>query len=278
MLWQPMSHSRRVYIVLGALALIAFMLKGVIDQLIYYPMRYPLGAWDLQAASGAKDQWLAAADGTQLHCWWFQKTDAHFVTLFLHGNAGNITHRVEHARAVMNAGSAFLVLDYRGYGKSQGRPSERGLYNDADAAYARLTELGYSPDCIIVQGESLGSAVAANLAMRRKCAAVILESPLMSASKVAETVLPVIGPLMIHGYDTYRMISQINVPLFVIHGDADEVVPFSQGRAVFAAAHEPKYFWAVHGAHHNDLLEVAGSEYVTRLREFYQVVIQNATY
>jgi hypothetical protein len=264
--------------VLGALALIALMLQGVIDQLIYYPMRYPQGAWDLQAESGAKDQWLTAADGTQLHCWWFPKADAHFVTLFLHGNAGNVTHRVDHADAVMNAGSAFLVLDYRGYGKSKGRPSERGLYNDADAAYARLIELGYSPDCIIVQGESLGSAVAANLAMRRKCAAVILESPLMSASKVAETVLPLIVPLMIRGYDTYRMISQINVPVFVIHGDADEIVPFSQGRAVFGAAHEPKYFWAVHGAHHNDLLEVAGSEYVTRLREFYQVVIQNATH
>lgn len=272
---KPILHGARVYLTLGGLVVVALMLRSLVDHLIYYPMRYPQGAWDLQVESGAEDQWLTAADGTQLHAWWFPKPDARFATLFLHGNAGNVTHRVNHAHAVLSAGSAFLVVDYRGYGKSQGQPSERGLYNDADAGYARLIQLGYPPDRIIVQGESLGTAVAADLAIRRQCAAVILESPLISVGKIAKTVLPFVGPLVVRGYDTYRKISQVHVPVLVIHGEADEIVPFSQGRAVFLAANEPKQFWAVPAARHNDLLDIAGPAYVTHLRAFYRSLIQN---
>src|SRR5689334_18148591 len=119
------------------------MFRNIADRFIYYPMRYPQGAWELQAKVGAEDRWLTASDGTRLHAWWFPKSDARFATVFLHGNAGNVTHRIDHAHAVRQAGSSFLVLDYRGYGKSQGQPSERGLYQDADAAYAELLHLGY---------------------------------------------------------------------------------------------------------------------------------------
>jgi fermentation-respiration switch protein FrsA (DUF1100 family) len=155
-------------------------------------------------------------------------------------------------------------------GRGQGQPSERALCHDADAAYAELLHLGYSPERIIVQGESLGTAIAVDLAIRKQCAGVILESPLMSAGRMAGTVLPFIGPLFIRGYDTYSKISRVHAPLMVIHGNADEIVPFSQGRAVFDAANEPKLFWPVSGAHHNDLLEVAGAEYVAHLRDFYK--------
>lgn len=272
---KPMLQGVRTYLTLGGLVLVALMLRSLVDHFIYYPMRYPQGAWDLRVESGAVDQWLTTADGTRLHAWWFPKPDAHFATLFLHGNAGNVTHRVDHAQAVRSAGSAFFVIDYRGYGKSQGQPSERGLYDDADAGYARLVQLGYPPDRIIVQGESLGAAVAADLATRRQCAAVILESPLMSAGKIAETVLPFVGPLVVRGYETYHKISKVHVPVLVIHGDADEIVPFSQGWGVFLAANEPKQFWAVPAAKHNDLLDTAGPGYVTHLRVFYRSLIQN---
>lgn len=245
------------------------MLRDLVDRFIYYPMRYPQGAWELQREFGPQDQWLEAADGTRLHGWWFAKAEVQLATLFLHGNAGNVTHRVDHAQAVLAAGSAFFVIDYRGYGKSEGRPSERGFYEDADAAYARLLELGYAQDHIIVQGESIGTAVAVDLATRKPCAGVILESPLISVGKIAGTVVPFLGPLFVRGFDVYGKISGVHVPLLVIHGTSDEIVPFSQGRTVFLAGNEPKQFWSVPGAHHNDLLEVAGAEYVRRLRRFY---------
>ena len=253
------------------------MLHGFTARYVYYPMRYPQGDWDLRERVGAEERWFQAADGTKLNAWWFPKPAAHFATVFLHGNAGNLTHRINHAQAILTAGSAFLVVDYRGYGKSEGRPSERGLYEDAEAGYEELMKLGYTPERIIAQGESLGTAVAVNLAARKSCAGLVLESPLMSAGKVAARVVPFFGPLLIRGYDTYAQISRVNVPVMVIHGEADEIVPFSQGRAVFEAAREPKQFWGVPGAHHNDLLDTAGQAYVERLRKFYEQLRASAT-
>ena len=95
--------------------------------------------------AGAQDVWLTAKDGIRLNAWWFAKPDAEFATLFLHGNAGNVTHRIDHAHAIVMAGSAILVIDYRGYGKSNGHPGETGLYLDADAGYDELIRRGYSP-------------------------------------------------------------------------------------------------------------------------------------
>jgi fermentation-respiration switch protein FrsA (DUF1100 family) len=263
------SRPVRSAVALAAVVLTYSMLRNFADRFVYYPMRYPQGAWALQAKVGAEDRWLMAADGTRLNGWWFPKPGARFATVFLHGNAGNVTHRIDHAQAVVDAGSAFLVVDYRGYGKSASHPSERGLYEDADAAYAELLQLGYAPERIIVHGESLGTAIAVDLAIRNRCAGVILESPLMSAGRIAGTVLPFLGPLFVRGYDTYSKISRLHAPLMVIHGDADEIVPFAQGRAVFDAANSPKQFWAVPDAHHNDLLDTAGAEYAAHLRAFY---------
>jgi fermentation-respiration switch protein FrsA (DUF1100 family) len=252
------------------LLLIFLMLRGLVDRFVYYPMPYPQGDWALQAQAGAQDLWLTTKDGIRLNAWWFPKPGSRFATLFLHGNAGNVTHRIDHAHAITTAGSSILVLDYRGYGKSKGHPTEQGLYLDADAAYDALTQRGFRPNQIILQGESLGTAVAVELASRRPCAGLILESPLTSLSNMAGAVLPVLGPLLAHGFDTGRKIGQVHAPLLVIHGDADEIVPFSQGQAVFRAANPPKELWRVPGAHHNDLLYIAGDEYVTRLRAFLQ--------
>jgi fermentation-respiration switch protein FrsA (DUF1100 family) len=264
------SYGIRVLIAMTLLVFVFIMLRGVVDRFVYYPMRYPQGEWGSQAQAGAQDVWPMTADGVRLNAWWFPKLGSRFATLFLHGNAGNVTHRIDHAHAITKAGSAILVLDYRGYGKSMGQPSESGLYLDADAGYDALIRLGYGPKQIIVQGESLGTAVAVELASRRPCAGLVLESALTSLSDMARAVLPVIGPLVAHGFDTQRKVKQVRVPLFMIHGDADEVVPFSQGQAVFRAANEPKRFWRVPGAHHDDLLYIAGEEYVTRLRAFWR--------
>ena len=236
---------------------------------VYHPMRYPHGFWEAQAEVNAQDVWLRAADGVRLHGWLVDPPGARVVTLFLHGNAGNVTHRVPHMREIAAAGSAVLTLDYRGYGKSQGRPTESGLYADADAAYDYLKTLGRP---IVLHGESLGCAVAVDLAARRPCAALVLEAPFTSARAMAGRVLPVLGPLLIFSYDSVPKIKRIRVPLLVMHGDRDTIVPIEFGRALFDAAPEPKTFWTIPGADHNDILEYAEAEYSQRLRALYESV------
>ena len=262
-------------VIIAVLAVLSSMRQSIIDRFVYYPMAYPEGEWDAQAEAGAQDVWLTTEDGIRLNAWWFAKPEGSLVTLFLHGNAGNVTHRIDHAHAIQRAGSAVLVVDYRGYGKSKGHPNEHGLYLDADAAYRELIKRGYPPARIIVHGESLGCAVAAELASRKPSAGLILESPLASLSKMAGAVLPLLGPLLAHGFETEKKISGVHVPVLIIHGDADEVVPFGQGQAVFRHANEPKKFWRVPGAHHNDLLYVAGQDYVPRLSNFYRALKQS---
>jgi fermentation-respiration switch protein FrsA (DUF1100 family) len=263
---------RVVFAILASIILVFTMLGGVSDRAIFFPMRYPDGNWSVQRRIAAEDRWLTAADGVKLHAWWVPNGDAPFATLFLHGNAGNVTHRAAHALAINEAGSPVLLLDYRGYGKSEGKPSEAGVYADADAGYQSLVDAGYRPNRIIIHGESLGTAVAVDLAVRKQCAGVVLEAPLQSVRKMAGTVLPVVGPLLVHGFDTHSKIANLHAPLLVIHGDEDETVPFTQGMAVFAAAPQPKTFWRVEGGHHNDLVEVTRSSYPEHLRQFYRTL------
>jgi fermentation-respiration switch protein FrsA (DUF1100 family) len=258
------------WITASLLVFILLMFRQLLERFVYYPMPYPQGDWSLQSQAGAQDLWLTTRDGIPLNAWWFPEPDSRMATLFLHGNAGNVTHRIDHAHAINSAGSAILVLDYRGYGKSKGHPSEGGLGLDAQAAYDVLRKLGYDPAHILVHGESLGAAVAVELASRHPCAGLILESPLTSLSDMAGNILPILGPLVAHGFNTKRTISRVHTPVLIMHGDADEIVPFSQGQAVFAAANPPKDFWRISGAHHNDLLYVAGNQYVRRLHTFYE--------
>lgn len=271
---KALLSSPRAWITASLLVFIVFMFQHLLDRLVYYPMPYPQGDWNLQDEAGAKDLWFTSRDRVRLNAWWFPKSGSRLATLFLHGNAGNVTHRIDHANAINSAGSAVLVLDYRGYGKSKGHPSERGLYLDAEAAYDAVRQLGYEPTRIILYGESLGTAVAVELASRRQCAGLVLESPLASLSEMAGKVLPIVGPLVAHGFNTKALIKQVRAPLLVVHGDADEIVPFSQGEAVFAAANPPKDFWRIPAAHHNDLLSVAGEQYVPRLRAFYASLLK----
>jgi len=218
------------------------------------------------------DVWLTTKDDVRLHAWWFASERANLATLFLHGNAGNVTHRVEHALAILEAGSSVLILDYRGYGKSSGVPTERGLDGVADAGYEWLAGSGFPSDKMVIHGESIGTAVAAETAGRRPCAAVVLESPFTSLADMANTVVPFVGAALFRGFDTRTRMKNVRVPLLLIHGEADTIVPISQGKMVFAAANEPKTFWPVRGAGHNDLLDWAGTEYVVQLGRLYRSI------
>ena len=245
------------------------------NRAVYYPSQYPKGNWELQTAAGASDAWMEASDGVKIHGWWVQRDGSPLVTLFLHGNAGNITDRTRRIQEIDAAGSSILMLDYRGYGKSSGRPSEQGLYRDSEAGFIYLLGKGYRANQIILHGESLGTAVAIDLASRRPCAALILEAPFTSASDVAATVVPFIGPLLVRSFNSLPKIRWIRVPKFFIQGDRDEVVPLRLGQQLFGAAQEPKTFWIIPGAGHNNILETAGAEYRQRLSAFYQSLLSS---
>ncbi|MBI3665312.1 MAG: alpha/beta hydrolase [Acidobacteria bacterium] len=262
------------YLKIAGWLLLAAWAYGVLcflgSRSIYYPLKYPQGLWELQGELGATDVWLRAGDGARLHAWWVPVAEARVATLYLHGNAGNLSHRAEQIRQITAAGSSILILDYRGYGRSEGWPSERGLYADADAAYKYLVDTGHPPARIVAQGESLGTAVAVDLAARHPCGGVVLEAPFTSARDMAQQVLPFFGPMLVWGFDSRRKIGSIRSPLLILHGDRDAVIPFKLGRALFEAAREPKWFWPVRGAGHNDLIQATGAGYRERLREFYQ--------
>jgi len=205
----------------------------------------------------------------QIHGWWVRQEGARLVTLYLHGNAGNVTHRYSKICETA-AGSSVLIPDYRGYGKSKGRPTEKGVYADAQAAYRYLLESGYRPEQIVLHGESIGCAVSIDLASRNPCAGIVLEAPFTSAADVAQTVLPVLGPMLVRSFDSGKKISGVRAPLLFIQGDRDEIIPLRLGQKLFFSAPEPKSFWIVEGAGHNDILEVAGQRYRQRLRVFYE--------
>ena len=252
-----------------AFALACVALYYLANRAIYYPMKFPHGLWEQETQLGASDVWLDAPDHVRLHGWWLPSPGSRFATLFLHGNAGNVTQRSAQMREIAAAGSSVLVLDYRGYGRSQGWPTEKGLYTDSEAGYIYLLGLGYRARDIILHGESLGCAVAIDLASRRPCAGLILEAPFSSASDVAATILPVIGPILVRSYDSLPKIRWLLMPKLFIQGDRDEVIPSRLGQKLYAASQGPKSFWIIEGAGHNDILAKAGPEYRTRLRAFY---------
>lgn len=236
---------------------------------LFHPMRHPEGYWDMRESLAAADVTLTASDGVRLHGWWARGGEPRLATLFLHGNAGNVTHRAQHIAHLRSAGSAALVIDYRGYGKSEGSPSEDGLRRDARAGYDWLRAQGWPPRRIVIHGESLGSTVAVLLAAEVECAGVVLEAPFPSVQAVAAGILPLVGPIVARGFDAGAVVTRINAPLFIIHGGRDSVIPQRHGRRLFEMAAEPKTFWSVEGADHNDLVFTAGEAYVERLRGFY---------
>jgi fermentation-respiration switch protein FrsA (DUF1100 family) len=247
-----------------------------VSRLIYQPTRYPGGWWHTQSQSGAHDVELPTSDGLRLHAWWVPSPGARLATLYLHGNGGNLAHSPGHLREITAAGSSVLIIDYRGYGKSPGRPTERGLYRDADAGYDYLIGRGYGPGQIVIHGESLGSAVAVDLARRRTCGGLILECPFTSFAAVAGKIVPLVGGLFAYGFNSVRKIARVHAPVLIIHGDRDRTIPHAMGRAVFEAANKPKSFWTIEEASHLDLVEKAGPLYRARLREFYQSILARA--
>jgi fermentation-respiration switch protein FrsA (DUF1100 family) len=239
-------------------------------SLIYFPLR---GHDATPGALGLPHEELAlrAEDGVGVHGWFLPVKGSRRVVLVSHGNAGNVSHRLDRARLIqLRLAADVLLFDYRGYGRSEGSPDEAGTYRDARAAYRWLREQGHGPERIVLFGESLGSAVALDLALDAEARALVLESPFTSIPDMARAVywfVPV-WPLVRTRYDNLAKVPRLHMPLLVLHGERDEIVPFAQGRRLFEAAPEPKRFYAIPGAGHNDTYVTGGEPYWRTLREF----------
>jgi len=209
-------------------------------------------------------------DGVIIHGWFLPAAGARFTVLFLHGNAGNISHRLDSLRLFHRLGLNILIMDYRGYGRSQGRPSEQGTYQDAEAAWRYLVRTrGIPPEQILVFGRSLGGGVATWLALEHPVGGLIIESTPTSVPDMGTEVYPFLPVRLLARlhYNTLRRIPDVNVPVLVIHSSDDEIVPARHGRRIFAAAREPKAFLAIRGDHNGGFL-MSGEDYVKGLRDF----------
>lgn len=251
---------------LAALALLTGCGSAVERSFIYYPT-HRLEATPGDYGLAFETVRVTSDDGVHLHGWYVPGRRA-VDLIWCHGNAGNISHRVHNLRLMHDRlGVGVLLFDYRGYGESEGTPSEAGTYRDAGAFRAWLRRRAPGRP-VVYFGRSLGAAVATHLALEDPPAALILETPFTSVRAMANAVVPGAGYLFRTRYDTAGRIGRVRAPLFVLHGDADEVVPFEHGRAVFAAAPEPKVFFTIPGAHHNDTYVVGGDAYWRAWEEF----------
>lgn len=265
----------RLSIYLPLLCVIVFCgLRELEFILTYHPVRYSPGPrWSVPA--GVEEVWFTVASGERLHGWFVRapQPPAAATILYCHGNGGNLTHVSWLAQRLAQRGFDVLIFDYRGYGRSEGKiTDEWGLYADVEAAYDYLTRArSVSPERLVLYGLSLGTTAAVDVAWRRRCAALIVESGLTSASDMASVVLPWL-PRWLHGlgknrFESARKLAQVSCPVLVAHGDADSIIPVEQGRALYAAAREPKRLLIVAGGGHF-LPHDGGDAYLNSIADF----------
>lgn len=262
MLWRvPLLLAVSLTGILGAV-----MILGLEKFALYFPDR-PLGATPRSEGLAYEDVWFPASDGVTLHGWLVPAPGARFTVVWFHGNAGNIgdrVHNIGYLHRVLRA--SVFIFDYRGYGQSQGSRSdlsEEATYRDGQGA---LAYLGARPDArqtrLVYFGRSLGAAVAVELARTHPPAGLILETAFTTLKDVARVHYPFVPLWFLRTkYESLHKIPEIRVPLLILHGDRDEVVPLEQAKRLYAAANEPKQLYVIRGADHNNTYVVGGSAY-----------------
>lgn len=276
----------RVVVLLAAALLTLFVVFE--SRFIYFPAKYPEGDWrarepravEGRATARVEDVWLRTEDGVRLHAWHaapvvgragaLEAVATTRALIYLHGNAGNISHRYEIIESFASLPANVLALDYRGYGRSEGAPSEDGLYRDARAAWDYLTETrGVPASRVVVYGESLGGAVAVDLASRVQPCALVVQSSFTSIADMAAEVMPFVPRFVIRTkMDSLGKIARVRAPVLVVHSPADDVVPYKLGRKLYEAAPEPKRFYEIKDAPHNLTHDIGGAAYLAALRDF----------
>lgn len=261
----------------GGLILFYFGARLFERSVVFHPERYRQGeVWKLPP--GGEEVWFRGTSGERLHGWYVRAenvdTDVAPTVIYFHGNGGNINTVGWLGERLSERGFNVLLFDYRGYGRSEGSVTdERGIYADADAAYDYVVnERATKPEQVVLSGQSMGTTAAVDLASRRPCGALIIESGLSSASDMARVVFPWV-PTWVHKYarnhfESAKKLERVSVPVFVAHGARDRTIPVEQGYKLYASAHEPKRLVIIPEAGHNNLVATGGREYLDALANF----------
>ncbi len=265
MMWQALGALAAAY---AGLALLLYFFQS---RMVFYPETgREIVATPAQLGLLYEDVQLKTSDGISLHGWFIPATAPRGPVLFLHGNAGNISHRLDSVQMFHRLGYSTLIFDYRGYGNSAGTPTEQGTYRNAEAAWHYLEKQKHISGCrIVLFGESMGGAIAAWLAARQKPAALVISSGFTSVPDLAQQIYPFLPArwlARIH-YDTREYLRSVTAPVFIAHSPHDEIVPYEQGRALYAAANPPKRFLELAGGH-NDGFIFMREPWVNVLKDF----------
>lgn len=218
-----------------------------------------------------EDVWFTSTDSIRLHGWLIPASPSNHILLFCHGNAGNISHRLDNVRLLNQRGISVFIFDYRGYGRSDSSISEKGFYLDSEAAYQMARKWADAHKAkLIVFGRSLGGIAATHLGATKSCDGLILESTFtnMGAMARAHYPLPFAESLLEHRLNAVGEIKQVRAPILFFHGDKDRIVPIRLGRGLFEAAPNPKEFVVIPGAGHNDTYFVGGQDYFKKIENF----------
>jgi uncharacterized protein len=239
---------------------------------LFAPDPHPLGFWNPEAHGlPAEDEWFEAEDGARLHGWWIPQAGAWGTLLYCHGNNGNITNRIETFQNLRRLGVNLFAFDYRGYGRSEGVPTEAGLYRDVRAAWDRLVaKREVRPKSILLFGHSLGGAVAIDGALHREIGGLVVQSSFTQVRDMARTIYPGV-PLHLIARNQFKSIEKVprlTMPKLFIHGSEDPTVPVDHGRQLFEAAAAPKEWYEVARAGHSELHRHGGLRYYGRLQRF----------
>jgi uncharacterized protein len=270
----PPSGARRAFlsalrIGIGVYVALLLMLLLLQSRLVFFPTR-AIEATPADAGLAFEDVWLGTDDGLRLHGWWVPAEHAPGAVLFFHGNAGNISHRLGTLDLLHRLGYSTLIIDYRGYGRSEGRPSEHGTYRDAAAAWRHLLEeRGIPAERIALFGRSLGGAVAADLAARHRPAALVLESTFTSVPDLGAELYPWLPVRMLSRirYDTRSRLAAVDAPVLIVHSRDDEIIPFAHGRRLHEAVRGTGEFLEISGGHNAGFVET-GARYEAGLARF----------
>ncbi len=245
---------------------IVWLLQG---RMIHFPTR-ELVTTPADIGLSYEEVSLTTADKEELQGWFLPAANARATLLFFHGNAGNISHRLESLQIFNKLRLSVLIIDYRGYGSSSGSPSEQGLYSDAQAAYRYLVEArGVEPERLVIFGRSLGGAVAAKLAADNPAGALILESSFTSVPDLGAQLYPFLPVRLLsrYQYDTRAYVQNVEAPVLIVHSRDDETIPYEHGRALYQAAPEPRRLLDLQGSHNRGFIE-SRKVYLAGLEDF----------
>ncbi|MBT3923497.1 MAG: alpha/beta hydrolase [Nitrospina sp.] len=249
------------------------------NKIIFHPSRYPEGYWNPASAGvPAQDIYFTAEDGVKLHGWFIPAPNAVATLLWFHGNAGNLSHRLDNIQRLAPLNLNIFIFDYRGYGRSEGEPDEQGIYKDSKAAYKTVIGLNsVSVDTLFLFGRSLGGICAVETALHPPARGLILESVFTSASDMSRKVFPLIplGWAIRSKLDAIGKVPNLKLPKLFLHGTRDEIVPYDLGRKLFDRAGEPKEFYSLEGAGHNDTYIIGGRDYFNTLNRFITETLAN---